>query len=327
MKTYFVSFFFLTLIVACGEQHSNQPSEVAQSSRAVINQQRQVSFPNSSSPNAEIVEDEAEIEEDSDSDFEDMEEERSPEESDVWALYNVCKANFKNTMLADIQKIEDFDEQEFKLADFMSSDARLHDVRGKVSNVVVCRIKTDSVYNYKEEDLDLKDERVFSYMTEHCAFEDYVPITTFSFDLNGKAIYMPLVDQGSNWVTWVSKRNDAGQLVSFVLDEKYGYGADITFWYGRNGMLDSMDYRGMTHDLTTYKYDNLLNLVSSHSKWSGSSETQGDDYVSYKIAKRDRFGNWIKRYKNITKEDRSEGEYHVFLNYEIEYRKIQYRDE
>lgn len=241
-------------------------------------------------------------------------------------LYNEYKVGFKSAAKSDILAIENADGGVASLARFMSADAKLHDVRGAVSKVVVYHIESDSLYNY---DLDEFDEKVvkygFDYVSQYCVFDDWVELRNFSFNPDGKAVYPPLPGEYGTGVVWTAKRNARGQLVEYSLDENFMGSPSIRFSYDDNGMLNSMDYRGMLGIEIEYSYDESLNLVSAISKWKGSSETEGEDTIEYKIAKRDRFGNWVKRYVETTKEDRSEGGYSLSHKYAVEYRKISYK--
>lgn len=239
---------------------------------------------------------------------------------------NEYKANFKCEAKKDILAIENAVAGEVSRTRFMSADAKLHDVRGAASKVVVYHIESDSLYNY---DLDEFDERIakygFDYVSQYCVFDDWVELRNFSFNPNGKAVYPPLPGEYDTGVVWTAKRNARGQLVEYALDENFMGEPTIRFSYDNNGMLKSMDYRGMVASKVIYNYDESRNLVSSITNWRGSSETEGTDKKVYKIVKRDRFGNWVKRYIDITKEDRSEGGYSLSHKYAVEYRKISYK--
>lgn len=253
-------------------------------------------------------------------------EEVGPKDAEWLKLYNEYKANFRCEAKKDILAIENAVAGEVSRTRFRSTDAKLHDVRGAVSKVVVFHIETDSLYNY---DLDEFDEKVvkygFDYVSQNCVFDDWVELRNFSFNPEGKAVYPPLPGEYDTGVVWTAKRNARGQLVEYALDENFMGEPTIRFSYDNNGMLKSMDYRGMVASKVIYNYDESRNLVSSITNWRGSSETEGEDTIEYKIAKRDRSGNWIKRYIDITKEDRSEGGFSLSHKYAVEYRKISYK--
>ena len=255
-----------------------------------------------------------------------LQEEVGPNGAEWLNLYNEYKVGFKSAAKSDILAIENADGGVASLARFMSADAKLHDVRGAVSKVVVFHIETDSLYNY---DLDEFDEKVvkygFDYVSQYCVFDDWVELRNFFFNPDGKAVYPPLPGEYGTGVVWTAKRNARGQLVEYALDENFMGEPTIRFSYDNNGMLKSMDYRGMVASKVIYNYDESLNLVSTISKWKGSSETEGEDTIEYKIAKRDRFGNWVKRYVETTKEDRSEGGFSLSREYYVEYRVISYK--
>ncbi len=253
-------------------------------------------------------------------------EEVGPKDAEWLKLYNEYKANFRCEAKKNILAIENAVAGEVSRTRFRSTDAKLHDVRGDVERVVVFYVETDSLYNY---DLDEFDERIakygFDYISQYCVFDDGVEVRCFSFDSMGRAVYPPLPGEYGTGAVWTANRNDRGQLVEYSLDENFMGSPSIRFSYDDNGMLNSMDYRGMLGIEIEYSYDESLNLVSTISKWKGSSETEGEDTIEYKIAKRDRSGNWIKRYIDITKEDRSEGGYSLSHKYAVEYRKISYK--
>lgn len=255
-----------------------------------------------------------------------LQEEVGPNGAEWLNLYNEYKVGFKSAAKSDILAIENADGGVASFARFMSADAKLHDVRGAASKVVVYHIETDSLYNY---DLDEFDEKVvkygFDYISQYCVFDDGVKVRCFSFDSMGRAVYPPLLGEYGTGVVWTAKRNARGQLVEYALDENFMGEPTIRFSYDNNGMLKSMDYRGMVASKVIYNYDESLNLVSTISKWKGSSETEGEDTIEYKIAKRDRFGNWVKRYVETTKEDRSEGGFSLSREYYVEYRVISYK--
>ncbi|MBR6103535.1 MAG: hypothetical protein IKP81_00565 [Paludibacteraceae bacterium] len=255
-----------------------------------------------------------------------LQEEVGPKDAEWLKLYNEYKANFRCEAKKDILAIENAVAGEVSRTRFMSADAKLHDVRGAASKVVVYHIETDSLYNY---DLDEFDEKVvkygFDYVSQYCVFDDWVELRNFSFNPDGKAVYPPLPGEYDTGVVWTAKRNARGQLVEYALDENFMGEPTIRFSYDNNGMLKSMDYRGMVASKVIYNYDESLNLVSAISKWMGSSETEGTDTMVYKVAKRDRFGNWVKRYIDITKEDRSEGGFSLSREYYVEYRVISYK--
>ncbi|MCR5568571.1 MAG: hypothetical protein K6G31_04775 [Paludibacteraceae bacterium] len=252
-----------------------------------------------------------------------LQEEVGPKDAE-WL--NEYKANFKCEAKKDILAIENAVAGEVSRTRFMSADAKLHDVRGAASKVVVYHIESDSLYNY---DLDEFDERIakygFDYVSQYCVFDDWVELRNFSFNPNGKAVYPPLPGEYDTGVVWTAKRNARGQLVEYALDENFMGEPTIRFSYDNNGMLKSMDYRGMVASKVIYNYDESRNLVSSITNWRGSSETEGTDKKVYKIVKRDRFGNWVKRYVETTKEDRSEGGFSLSREYYVEYRVISYK--
>ena len=253
-------------------------------------------------------------------------EEVGPNGAEWLNLYNEYKANFKCEAKKDILAIENAVAGEVSRTRFMSADAKLHDVRGAASKVVVYHIESDSLYNY---DLDEFDEKVvkygFDYVSQYCVFDDWVELRNFSFNPDGKAVYPPLPGEYDTGVVWTAKRNARGQLVEYALDENFMGEPTIRFSYDNNGMLKSMDYRGMVASKVIYNYDESRNLVSSITNWRGSSETEGTNKKVYKIVKRDRFGNWVKRYVETTKEDRSEGGFSLSREYYVEYRVISYK--
>ena len=252
-----------------------------------------------------------------------LQEEVGPKDAE-WL--NEYKANFKCEAKKDILAIENAVAGEVSRTRFMSADAKLHDVRGAASKVVVYHIESDSLYNY---DLDEFDEKVvkygFDYVSQYCVFDDWVELRNFSFNPDGKAVYPPLPGEYDTGVVWTAKRNARGQLVEYALDENFMGEPTIRFSYDNNGMLKSMDYRGMVASKEIYNYDESRNLVSSITNWRGSSETEGTNKKVYKIVKRDRFGNWVKRYVETTKEDRSEGGFSLSREYYVEYRVISYK--
>lgn len=221
-----------------------------------------------------------------------------------------------------ISEIENAENVNTKASEFISSDAKLHDIRGTVKKVVELKIETDSAFNYNLEKFN------FCLCSEYCVFSD-ATLNIFSFDKTGKAVYTKLYDMSdnSNTIECIALRNDKGQLLSFETDENYmGCGTFISFAYNKTGMLDSMYYYGMYGESSKYKYDNEQNLISSYSHLRGSSNVDIKDSKRYKVIKRDKYGNWIKRHILIDRID-SEGEYSEKMRkYELEYRKIQYAE-
>ena len=140
-------------------------------------------------------------------------EEVGPKDAEWLKLYNEYKANFRCEAKKDILAIENADGGVASLARFMSADAKLHDVRGAVSKVVVFHIESDSLYNY---DLDEFDEKVvkygFDYVSQYCVFDDWVELRNFSFNPDGKAVYPPLPGEYDTGVVWTARRNARGQL-------------------------------------------------------------------------------------------------------------------
>jgi len=247
--------------------------------------------------------------------------EDSPEDENWLTHYKENALNFKCTAIEDINAIENLEVDSVSVCDFVSYDAKLHDLRGNVSDVVIYLSETDSKFNF---DLDEFCKQInYSSIAHYCVFEDWLAIRSFSFDSNGKAIYVPLVDlYDKSQVKWKSKRNKEGQLVRFELENYMADETEIYFYYGENGMLDSMYYYGMSGEKTQYTYDESHDLISSYSHACGSSEVDVKDSNTYKIVKKDRYGNWIKRLVYTDRID-SEGEYSERRKlYKVEYRKI-----
>lgn len=248
--------------------------------------------------------------------------------------YNITKVNtyiktdvqsYHNSAEKNIRAIENAASTPIDHADFMSPDARLHDVRGDVAAVIEYHVETNPAYYRNLQEIEFKDNSKYSVFD---AQGDFIKI--YAFDSTGKAVYLPLEFKNMPDKTpeYATLRNGRGELLKYsYFDWDFDFCPSVCFFYARNGMLDSMYYYGIVGGPTTFKYDRDQNLISSYSHVGGSSETYVKDSSTYNIAKLDRYGNWIKRYVCIHRID-GEGDYSENkVIYRVDYRKIIYAND
>ncbi|MBO4529932.1 MAG: hypothetical protein J5767_04770 [Paludibacteraceae bacterium] len=245
--------------------------------------------------------------------------------------YNKSKVNtyiktdvqsYHNSAEKNIRAIENAECTPIDHADFMSPDARLHDVRGRVAAVIEYHVETNPAYYRNLHEIRFNDN------SKYCVFEDMEDfIKIYAFDSIGNAVYLPLASENTP-SEYIVLRNGKGELLEYSHSyQDLDYDPNVYFSYDKNGMLDSMYYYGIVGGPTTFKYDKDQNLKSSYSYVTGSSETSEKDFSTYSIVKKDRYGNWIKRYVCIHRNIAEGADSKNKVIYRVDYRKIIYAND